>query len=753
MTLYAHSGLLKLEIPPQTYEEHILNMYEKAHEGVHILPAVLQRAVLMAVLFHDMGKLIPSSQDILSQPDTVAGASLVNHVDAGVAWCLKQHHRTDDISWLYAAYLIHAHHIGLQDKEDLFTVEVRRLQRTFNIQEAFRDIKMNDVVDQTVSSYMDEHLDEIYALQESVTQDQIEETSAMVWFNEQVTPMDIRFALSILVDCDHSDTARHYGGPRFPVHPLRAKDRLAKLNSIVDDVKALALAKGISKDVVESRDTLFSLCNDVDLSKNRFFGCTAPVGKGKTFSLMNLALRLAAEKERERIFFIIPFTNIISQSVENYRKLLLTGENPLDIVNEIHSKVEYSNKFTRLYSHQWNAPINVSTSVQFFQSLFSNKPSAVRKLQKFANSVVVFDEYHTALPHHLWEVALYGLKEISAKYNIDFVFGSGTHVYYWDLFEGVNIDVKNVVSDTVFQEFAEFEKNRVSFQDLGLLDDDEAFYQKFNEIAVKDLALVGNTVIVCNTVRNAATMTSRFLQDHPEWKVFHMSSYLTPNDREVILAKVHEGLKGEQKILLVATSVIECGVDFSFEIGFREYGSMLSTIQFGGRVNRNKERVSVPIYEFALNRAFINATDDFTSNPSLNSSITARYGIEVNSDNCTTIIRNEIEAGNRGDFMELEALYAFKSMKYKFQVIKNLTESVIVCPKVVEKIKAGEFVSPVEISRNSVSVYRNRLDPDKASNWLSYIDTYEDIYYWVGPYDPELYGIYAFLFESPVQKS
>jgi len=745
---FAHSGVSARGIAPQHYEDHILNVYSESHRLMGILTPLLQKATLLAALNHDLGKLIPSSQKVLGLSDKLEGAHLVNHVDAGVAWCLKKYQATQDMAWLYAAYLIHSHHIGLQNKNSLYHEQIVMLEREISFAPGFRDTHYSEILAKPVSNFFDGILDKLNAIQISLFKEQIESVERMSYTKTSIKACDLRFALSILVEADHGDSARHQGQPRTHSYPLRAKERLEKLNEIVQETREAALAKGIPLDTVDSRSQLFNICSSVDISDNKFFVCAAPVGKGKTYGLADVALRIASEKNKERVFFLIPFTNIISQSVANYRSLALPGENPKYIVNEIHSKVEYSSYYSRVYSHAWNAPINVSTSVQFFDSLFSNRPSALRKLHNFANSVIVFDEFHNALLHHLWQVALILLKDISVKYNIDFIFGSGTHVFYWDIFPNVGLEVKSIVPDSIFEEFMAMERKRIRFVNLGILSSDEAFYRIFHQAALTPEGdLLGSTIIVLNTVMNALIMTHWFKQAHPDWTIFHMSSCLTPADREVILAKVHNALKGSRPILLIATSVVECGVDFTFFQGFRERGSLLSTLQFGGRVNRNKEQVQGVVYEFSFKFDFLKDSS-FTFNPSIRQSILARDGVPVDPDNCTNVIEREIEETRGQSLIPLETSYSFKDMSEQFQVIPDNTVSVLVDQELWDKILAGEIVNPVEINRNSVSIYLSKLDPTKDNNLCQWVEQKDDMYSWKGSYDHEIYGIYLDDFDA-----
>jgi CRISPR-associated endonuclease/helicase Cas3 len=242
-------------------------------------------------------------------------------------------------------------------------------------------------------------------------------------------------------------------------------------------------------------------------------------------------------------------------------------------------------------------------------------------------------------------------------------------------------------------------------------------------------------------------MTDYFKKTHPDWNVYHLSSHLTPRDRETILTKVHAALGKSQKILLVATSVVECGIDFSFDLGFREKGSMLSTIQFGGRVARHEKNGIV--YEFSFKDAFFKASE-FTKNPDLNKSLEARRWIKVDAKQCSNVIREEVKLRNKKNLKDHERNSAFKIMNEEFCVIDDDTIQVIVDRHIFRAIQQGGFVSPIEISRASVAIHYTNIEEGKRfHDHVGLYESSEDgvskekIYYWKGLYDKDLYGIYA----------
>lgn len=724
---YAHSGDSERGVPPQTYYDHVQSVYEEVVNGSCILSPMLCKAVVIAALFHDFGKLDADSQIVLSRQDRDEDAKIKNHVDAGVAWCLREYNSSEDVSFVYAAYLIHAHHIGLQNRCELYTIKPNL--------EAFRDdfVFMEGFRDQNIKSDVDAMLDSLYDIQYKLLGPEIECALGLTFQTSNIKAIDLRFALSVLVEADHGDTSRNYGTPNFDSLCLMPEVRFQRLQQRIFEVRDRARNEGISDRVISSRNKLFEKCSNIEIDSDRFYFCPAPTGKGKTLSLMNLALRIARErKNKDRLFFIIPFTNIISQSVKEYRRaVILPDEIQESVVNEIHSKVEFQSFYFRKYSKLWNAPINVSTSVQFFESLFSNHPSAVRKLKQFANSVVVFDEYHTAMDHHLWNVSLKVLHYISERYNIDFVFGSGTHVLYWDIFD-YNFNVKYVVDDKTFDDFKKDEDNRIGFEDIGEFDAVVNLYERVINIVSEDGS---SAFMVFNTIKNSILAT-RYFVENTNWKIYHISTWLCPRDRERILSRIKDDLRNGEMIFVISTSVLECGHDLSFKMAFRERGAYPSILQAGGRTNRNHEYDYGIIYEFSISQDFINQSL-YTRNAGLNASLASREGIEINIDGCTSVVLNELKnyLGRKCQFKMNENEMNFSEMDNSFKIIPNLTATVIIDQSVADKIRNGEFVSSHDINMMSVEIYRDKIDKE-FKDFVEEID--DDLYCWIGEYDDML---------------
>ena len=169
--------------------------------------------------------------------------------------------------------------------------------------------------------------------------------------------------------------------------------------------------------------------------------CDSPVGSGKTTAIMAHLLNVAASRKLRRVYVVLPYTNIIDQSVRVYCKSLVrVDEAPDLVVAAHHHRAEFDSLTTRHLTCLWNNPVVVTTAVQFFETLAACRTGALRKLHQVAGSAIFIDEAHAALPAHLWPVAWKWLQELKTDWGCYFVVGSGSLSRFWSLPEFVRFD-------------------------------------------------------------------------------------------------------------------------------------------------------------------------------------------------------------------------------------------------------------------------------------------------------------------------
>ena len=479
------------------------------------------------------------------------------------------------------------------------------------------------------------------------------------------------------------------------------------------------------------RNDVYRACRDADVGEG-MYACDSPVGTGKTTAVMAHLLKAAEEKGLRRIFVVLPFTNIIDQSVDVYRRSLVgLGEDQSVIVAAHHHRAEFESLELRQYSFLWHAPIIVTTAVQFFETLANNRPSSLRKLHQLPGSAVFIDEAHAALPAHLWPQAWKWLKDLKDNWGCHFVFGSGSLNRFWRLneFEETPIELPEIVSLDVRKDTISYEEHRITYlsqaEPLGL----ERLLSWLDE-------LPGPRLLIVNTVQSAAVIADKMREAQGRNCVEHLSTSLCPMDRKKTLDKVKERLidNKDDNWTLVATSCVEAGVDLSFHTGLRERCSLNSLIQIGGRINRKGEYQNAEVWDFQLrhdgllvsHRAFDTSARELGKLFQEN---------QVNPEYATEAMRREIRQDGLNK-MSKEILTSERNLRFpdvaeKFKVIDSNTITAIVDETLKERLKIHDKVSPAEIQNGSVQIWT--YNEDKFD--LQTLDGFPELRLWNLLYD------------------
>lgn len=405
-----------------------------------------------------------------------------------------------------------------------------------------------------------------------------------------------RLLFSCLVDADFRDTENHFDPA---VASLREIPLLQPVRAL--EVLRLHLARlSGDSDVNQRRHKLLNDCLDAATQPPGLFTLTAPTGSGKTlsslaFALQHIAHHNAALPEGDarrfrRVIVVIPFTSIIEQTAGVYRQLFEPAFGP-DYVLEHHSAVAprerpedkgkdaegESLRRARLASENWASPLVVTTSVRFFESLFSNRPSACRKLHNIGRSVVLFDEVQT-LPADLVPSLLSAVKLLTRDYGVTAVFMTATQ----PAFAAAEAALPYGWNPTPIaaDESGLAEALRRTRIELPGLD------QKLSWDHIADrMAAEAQALCVVNTTADARNLF-QLLRDRVPEGLCHLSSRLCPQHRREKLETIRQRLRDGLPCRLVSTQLIEAGVDVDFPIAFRALGPLDSIIQTAGRCNR-----------------------------------------------------------------------------------------------------------------------------------------------------------------------
>lgn len=693
MEYLAHSA--RGGAPPQAYEGHVQNVVrmasanaEAAAEYAACDGQLLRQLSPLIAEYHDLGKLDPDNQAVLHQEGS-KGSLPVNHVDAGTA------HLKDGLGVIPAALAVYSHHCGLPD---VMAEKVRK-----NV--CFRDDNP------AIRERTDGELEDLLSVHSSLRGTQpVPETSAPRGDGS----VFYRMLLSCLADADHTDTALHYRqvGGGTPQTALRAEERLRQMDQRMSEKQGTGLRN-------ELRRELYRECRDMETGVN-ITACDAPVGSGKTTAVMAHLLRQAAKRGLRRIFVVLPFTNIITQSVEIYRELLtLPGENPEEVVAELHHRADYESVDARALSAQWRAPVIVTTAVSFFETLASNRPSTLRRLHELPGSAVFVDESHSALPLRLLPLAWHWMQVLADEWSCYWVLTSGSLVRFWELEEIAPVlrDVPNLTAPELRERLKEFERRRIRYEYLPKP-------LERVQLARRVLESPGPRLLIVNTVQSAAVMARELSmlcgqsEDIPleKRKVLHLSSALCPEDRKTMVDLVRSRMNAkdaDSDWVLVATSCVEAGVDFSFHTGFREKASLLSLLQSAGRVNRGDEYGDAVMWSFSMqDDALLSANPAFQDSSYVLTRMLER-GIPVAPERSTQSVRNELNRGGTPELVKTlrkaEKSRNFREVAKAFHVIEGDTVLVIADTELAQSIREGKL-DWTALQRKGIPIRRKRAE-------------------------------------------
>ena len=315
------------------------------------------------------------------------------------------------------------------------------------------------------------------------------------------------------------------------------------------------------------RDRVFEQCGKMGNEPEGLYTLTAPTGTGKTLALLHFALRHCLKHGKQRIIMVLPFLTLAEQSAEVYSKIIP------DVLID-HSQSDLPEDAWELAA-RWSAPVIITTSVRFFESLFSDQPAACRKLHNIANSVVLFDEAQS-LPADLTSVTLRAVNELCSRYHTTMVFSTATQP---DFSARKNLTWKpREILPESGEMFRALQRVKVEWR----FGEDTPLETIAEEMSGQD-----SVCAIVNLRRHARQIVGRLSELCPKDTVFYLTTDLCPAHRSKQIKRIRERLKNNLPCRVVATQCIEAGVDLDFRTMYRALAPLDAIIQAAGRCNRN----------------------------------------------------------------------------------------------------------------------------------------------------------------------
>ncbi len=381
-----------------------------------------------------------------------------------------------------------------------------------------------------------------------------------------------RLLYSCLVDADFLDTERFLDPERAQLREGYPSLQIiwARLAEYIRRFKA-------DSEVNRLRADILSACIKAGIKRPGLFSLTVPTGGGKTISSLAFALQHALAYGLKRVIYVIPYTSIIEQNAAVFRDICGT-----DAVVEHHAnfdpdRIEELDETTayrlQLASENWDAPLIVTTNVQFFESLFASRSSRCRKLHNIAKSVVILDEAQM-LPVPLLRPCLESLRELVETYSTTVVLCTATQPAL-DFSEKFPQGLKKVYEIAPRPQLLYEKFKRFQFAMLPKGD---------NESIAAEIQRREQVLCIVNTRRHARELYELLSQGTDD--CFHLSALMCPAHRSQRITEIKEKLASKKKCRVVSTQLIEAGVDIDFPVVLRAMAGIDSLVQAAGRCNR-----------------------------------------------------------------------------------------------------------------------------------------------------------------------
>ncbi|MDI6604038.1 MAG: CRISPR-associated helicase Cas3' [Thermoanaerobacteraceae bacterium] len=386
----------------------------------------------------------------------------------------------------------------------------------------------------------------------------------------------INYVFSLLIDSDKSEVV---------VGDNVERREINLPGDIVDNYKKELSYKENKMNIL--RENAYKEVNDKIDTGKKILSINLPTGLGKTFTTISYALKLREKILKEsgikyRIIYSLPFLSIIEQNAQEFEKILKANGINLDsdtLLKHHHlSDVKYRKDNTEFETDQakimiegWNSEIIVTTFIQFFHTILSNRNKSLRKFHRIANSIIILDEIQS-IPFHYWLLMKEILKAVTNELNSYVIFVTATQPLIFKEDEIYSL----VEKQKYFKEMDRVKIYPVLKNDMTL-----------TELSCKfDLDDGRSYLFILNTIKSAQQFYDMIKERVPNEEIIYMSTHVLPFER---LKRIEKKIKDGKGRIAVTTQLVEAGVDIDFDVVVRDLAPLDSINQSAGRCNRNWE--------------------------------------------------------------------------------------------------------------------------------------------------------------------
>lgn len=656
----------------QSLKEHLENVSEKCFE---FAIDELKPYARLCGLLHDAGKYTTEFQNYIKGKSKLK----TEHARYG-AQILEKYKSKYSYIWMLQ-YCIAGHHTGLADggvhtskPEDKELQGILKREPKDSIDGFYDEIKFDMPPDDFRKFFV-----------------QLNDIKEMI----ELYAFMVKYLFSCLTDADFIDTEsfcspeteRGLYGDFKSAYKIINK----KIKSFVCKTELQTARSKIQEQVYCGID------NDADV-----YTLDMPTGSGKTLCSMKAALELALRHGKKRIIYVVPFLSIIEQTAEVFENMFgqvlpVLQHHSNYSFDEKESKEEEIRKRT---CENWDASLVVTTNIQFFESFYHYKGSRLRNLHNLADSIIVFDEFHS-LPIGYLQPCLRAIGNITRYLNSKVIIMSATMLDFDKYVSEYIPRTKCIVPISDKSAYEYFKK--CTYQFIGKIGFDTL---------VENIMADKNALIVVNTKKKAKELYN-LCKICFGGETYHLSTHMTPKDRLYVINKVKSNLSAGIKTALISTSLIEAGVDLDFEHAYREIAGLDNILQAGGRCNREGKlkNATVTVFEIDTIEEKIRSKVDITK------ALFKEYG-DVSKNECIKeYYRRLLEKDN--DIIKENTIsekmtvlkpnsIPFRTYSNNFEFINNESIGVVIpCEdnyKIIEDLRYGRLSVKRKLQKYCASV-------------------------------------------------
>lgn len=665
----------------QSNEEHQLNVAELTETFANKIG--IENFGYIIGLLHDKGKESPEFQEYIRIASGYINGKLhkkVPHAYIGALIAYKK------FSNSLLSYPIMCHHTGLYDIYEY-----------------------SDNMNKNIPDTINEHIN-------------IDNTDLKIKDNYNETEFHhlIRILFSCLVDADYLDTERFMD---FQKHSHRKKKKLCELLPLLESYLKKLSSDAPDTFMNEIRQFIQDKCRESAIDEPGFYSLNVQTGCGKTLSSLLWAMLHAIKHNKDRIIISIPYTSIICQTAEILRDIFGT-ENVLEhhSVYDLNTLSDDELKCTlKLATENWDYPIIVTTNVQLFESMYSNKPSMCRKLHNICNSVIILDEVQIINTKHLQPI-INALDTYQKHFKTSVLFTTAslpvlTGIHITSNHKRLNglVSIKEIVTDINLNDI--LKRVKLNFFDKPV---------NYDSI-INKLKMYSKNLCIVNTRKDAFEIYNRL--EHNE-NTYHLSKNMCSEHIKNKIQEIKMKLKDETitDLFVVSTQLIEAGVDIDFPVVFRQIAGLDSILQSAGRCNREGKHNTSDVYIFELRDT------DVIIPPDILNGINAMKNITDNHDWFSVETINEYyikyyKNCSSFDVFDIEKKathFNFEKVSNDFHLIDNSDVNIIVnyenSFEILEDMKTDNIInkdSLKKISKYIVNVSKKSFEVLNSKNKIT----------------------------------